>query len=72
LSVPTEKFIASIGAIARGRFDCPTYPQQNLPADDWALLARAGVTLPAVEFLKADIAGVRGEFGLLGTGVLDG
>ena len=28
--------------------------------------------MPAVEFLKADIAGVWGELGLLGTGVLDG
>ena len=34
LSIPTEEFIANIGAIARDRFDCQTYPQQNLPADD--------------------------------------
>ena len=34
--------MANIGAIARDRFDCLTYPQQNLPADDRALLVRAG------------------------------
>ena len=48
LSVPTEEFIANIGPIARDRFDCQTYPQQNLPADDWALLVQAGVMLPAL------------------------
>ena len=48
LSLPTREFIAGIEAVARSRFDCKTYPQQNLPADDWALLVRAGVMLPAI------------------------
>jgi alkylation response protein AidB-like acyl-CoA dehydrogenase len=48
LSLPTDEFIARIDAIARSHFDCKTYPQQNLPADDWALLVRAGVLLPAL------------------------
>jgi alkylation response protein AidB-like acyl-CoA dehydrogenase len=47
LSLPTDEFIAGIKAVA-SRFDCATYPQQNLPADDWALLVRAGVLLPAL------------------------
>jgi alkylation response protein AidB-like acyl-CoA dehydrogenase len=47
LSLSTNEFIAGIEAIAP-RFDCATYPQRNLPADDWALLVRAGVLLPAL------------------------
>ncbi|MFA1551131.1 acyl-CoA dehydrogenase family protein [Actinomadura chokoriensis] len=43
----TNEFIAGIEAIAR-RFDTATYPQQNLPADDWTLLTRAGVLLPTL------------------------
>jgi alkylation response protein AidB-like acyl-CoA dehydrogenase len=48
LSLSTDEFIANIAAVAESRFDCQTYPQQNLPADDWALLVRAGVMLPAI------------------------
>jgi alkylation response protein AidB-like acyl-CoA dehydrogenase len=48
LSLPTDEFIANIAVVARSRFDCTSYPQQNLPADDWALLVRAGVMLPAL------------------------
>jgi alkylation response protein AidB-like acyl-CoA dehydrogenase len=48
LSLPTDEFVARIDAVARSRFDCKTYPQQNLPADDWALLVQAGVLLPAL------------------------
>jgi alkylation response protein AidB-like acyl-CoA dehydrogenase len=47
LSLSTNAFIAGIEAAAR-RFDTATYPQQNLPADDWTLLTRAGVLLPTL------------------------
>ncbi len=47
LSLPTDEFIAGIETVAR-RFDSATYPQQNLPADDWTLLTRAGVLLPTL------------------------
>ncbi len=47
LSLSTNDFIAGIEAIAP-RFDTATYPQQNLPADDWTLLTRAGVLLPTL------------------------
>lgn len=48
LSLSTEEFIANIAAVAKSRFDCKTYPQQNLPTEDWALLVKAGVLLPAL------------------------
>jgi alkylation response protein AidB-like acyl-CoA dehydrogenase len=48
LSLSTEEFLANIEALAKSRFDCRTYPQQMLPLEDWALLARAGVMLPAL------------------------
>lgn len=54
LSLSTDEFIENIDAVARSRFDCKTYPQQSLPADDWALLVKAGVMLPA---LPADFGG---------------
>jgi alkylation response protein AidB-like acyl-CoA dehydrogenase len=47
LSLSTNEFIAGIETVA-SKFDSATYPQQNLPADDWALLVRAGVLLPAL------------------------
>ncbi|WP_344260410.1 acyl-CoA dehydrogenase family protein [Actinomadura napierensis] len=47
LSLSTNAFIAGIEGVAR-RFDTATYPQQNLPADDWTLLTRAGVLLPTL------------------------
>ncbi|MCW2888906.1 MAG: hypothetical protein QOE54_4032 [Streptosporangiaceae bacterium] len=47
LSLSTNEFIAGIEAVAP-RFDSATYPQQNLPSDDWTLLTRAGVLLPAL------------------------
>jgi alkylation response protein AidB-like acyl-CoA dehydrogenase len=47
LSLSTDEFLAGVEAVAP-RFDCATYPQQNLPADDWAMLVRAGVLLPAL------------------------
>jgi alkylation response protein AidB-like acyl-CoA dehydrogenase len=46
-SLSTDEFLAGVEAVA-SRFDCATYPQQNLPADDWAMLVRAGVLLPAL------------------------
>ncbi|GGM52293.1 hypothetical protein GCM10012275_24070 [Longimycelium tulufanense] len=48
LSLSTEEFIGNIEAVARSRFDCGIYPQQNLPAQDWAILVKAGVLLPAL------------------------
>ncbi|SFD46469.1 acyl-CoA dehydrogenase family protein [Streptomyces aidingensis] len=48
LSAPTDRFLAGIAELARTRFDCQTYPLQQLPADDWARLVRAGVLLPAL------------------------
>ncbi|MGH3451786.1 MAG: acyl-CoA dehydrogenase family protein [Haloechinothrix sp.] len=48
LSLPTDEFIANIDAVAKTRLDCRTYPQQNLPAEDWGLLVKAGVLLPAL------------------------
>jgi alkylation response protein AidB-like acyl-CoA dehydrogenase len=48
LSLSTDDFIAGIDKVARLHFDCQTYPQQNLSPDDWALLVRAGVFLPAL------------------------
>jgi alkylation response protein AidB-like acyl-CoA dehydrogenase len=47
LSLSTDEFIAGVDSVA-SRFDCASYPRQNLPADDWALLVRAGVLLPAL------------------------
>jgi alkylation response protein AidB-like acyl-CoA dehydrogenase len=47
LSLSTNEFIAGIDAVA-SKFDSATYPQQNLHADDWALLVRSGVLLPAL------------------------
>jgi alkylation response protein AidB-like acyl-CoA dehydrogenase len=46
-SPTTSEFIAGISEIAP-RFDTASYPQQNLPADDWTLLTRAGVLLPTL------------------------
>ncbi len=46
-SLSTDEFLAGVEAVA-SRFDCATYPQQNLPADDWAMLVRAGVLLPSL------------------------
>jgi alkylation response protein AidB-like acyl-CoA dehydrogenase len=43
----TNEFIAGIESVA-SKFDSATYPQQNLPADDWALLVGSGVLLPAL------------------------
>ncbi len=47
LYLSTNDFIAGIKAVA-SRFDTASYPQQNLPADDWTLLTRAGVLLPTL------------------------
>jgi alkylation response protein AidB-like acyl-CoA dehydrogenase len=47
LSLSTNEFIAGIEAAA-SRFDCAIYPQENMPADDWALLVKAGVLLPTL------------------------
>ncbi|HEY0542248.1 MAG TPA: acyl-CoA dehydrogenase family protein [Actinoallomurus sp.] len=47
LSLSTNEFIAGIESVA-SKFDSATYPQQNLPADDWALLVGAGVLLPSL------------------------
>ncbi|MEV0193677.1 acyl-CoA dehydrogenase family protein [Kitasatospora purpeofusca] len=46
-SLSTEEFIAGIEAAAV-RFDAATYPQRELPAQDWAVLTRAGVLLPVL------------------------
>lgn len=47
LSLSTNEFMNGIEAVA-SKFDSATYPQQNLPADDWALLVSSGVLLPAL------------------------
>lgn len=47
LSLPTDEFIKGIEAVAT-RFDSATYPQRNLPADDWSLLVKSGVLLPVL------------------------
>lgn len=47
LSLPTHEFMAGIESVA-AKFDSATYPQQNLPADDWSLLVQAGVLLPTL------------------------
>jgi alkylation response protein AidB-like acyl-CoA dehydrogenase len=47
LSLSTNEFIAGIEAVA-SKFDSASYPQKNLPADDWALLVESGVLLPAL------------------------
>ncbi|GLY86118.1 acyl-CoA dehydrogenase family protein [Actinoallomurus iriomotensis] len=47
LSLSTDDFIAGVEAVA-SKFDSATYPQQNLPADDWALLVGSGVLLPTL------------------------
>jgi alkylation response protein AidB-like acyl-CoA dehydrogenase len=47
LSLSTNEFIAGIEAVA-SKFDSRTYPQQNLHADDWALLVGSGVLLPTL------------------------
>jgi alkylation response protein AidB-like acyl-CoA dehydrogenase len=47
LSLSTNEFIAGIEAIAP-KFDSATYPQENIPADDWTLLVESGVLLPAL------------------------
>ncbi|TDB94419.1 acyl-CoA dehydrogenase family protein [Actinomadura sp. 7K534] len=47
LSLSTDEFIAGIDAVA-SKFDSAAYPQQYLPAEDWALLVRAGVLLPTL------------------------
>jgi alkylation response protein AidB-like acyl-CoA dehydrogenase len=47
LSLSTNEFISGIEAVA-AKFDSATYPQENLPADDWALLVGSGVLLPSL------------------------
>jgi alkylation response protein AidB-like acyl-CoA dehydrogenase len=46
-SLSTNEFIAGIESVAP-KFDSATYPQQNLPSDDWALLVGSGVLLPVL------------------------
>ncbi|MFG2913729.1 acyl-CoA dehydrogenase family protein [Kitasatospora sp. NPDC048298] len=46
-SLSTEEFIAGVEAAA-ARFDAATYPQRELPAEDWAVLTEAGVLLPVL------------------------
>ncbi|MDR3083670.1 MAG: acyl-CoA/acyl-ACP dehydrogenase, partial [Streptomyces sp.] len=46
-SLSTEEFIADVAATA-ARFDAATYPQRELPAEDWAALTKAGVLLPVL------------------------
>jgi alkylation response protein AidB-like acyl-CoA dehydrogenase len=48
LSLSTDDFIVGIADVTRSHFDSQDYPQQNLLADDWARLVRAGVLLPAL------------------------
>src|SRR4051812_1909506 len=42
VTLEASEFIAGIEAVA-SKFDSASYPQQNLPADDWALLVGSGV-----------------------------
>lgn len=46
-SLPTPEFLDGIDTVA-SKFDSAHYPQHNLPADDWALLVKAGVRLPVL------------------------
>lgn len=46
-SLSTDDFIAGIEQIAP-KFDSATYPQENLPPDDWALCVQSGVLLPTI------------------------
>jgi alkylation response protein AidB-like acyl-CoA dehydrogenase len=46
-SLSTEEFIAGVEAAAK-HFDAATYPQREMPADDWAVLTEAGVLLPVL------------------------
>ncbi|MEU6967048.1 acyl-CoA dehydrogenase family protein [Kitasatospora aureofaciens] len=46
-SLSTEEFIAGVEAAAV-RFDAATYPQRELPAEDWVGLTGAGVLLPVL------------------------
>ncbi|MEU8760062.1 acyl-CoA dehydrogenase family protein [Streptomyces sp. NPDC048659] len=41
------EFLAGVEEAAE-RFDAATYPQRELPAEDWAVLTRAGVLLPVL------------------------
>ena len=47
LSLSTHDFLNGIEAVA-SKFDSASYPHQNLPADDWALLVGNGVLLPTL------------------------
>ncbi|TDC62953.1 acyl-CoA dehydrogenase [Actinomadura sp. GC306] len=47
LSLSTDEFITGIDEAA-SRFDAAAYPQQYLPAEDWARLVKAGVLLPTL------------------------
>ncbi|MFJ4190491.1 acyl-CoA dehydrogenase family protein [Kitasatospora sp. NPDC089509] len=47
VALSTEEFIAGVEAAA-ARFDAATYPQRELPAEDWAVLTEAGVLLPVL------------------------
>ena len=44
LSLSTDEFITGIDEAA-SRFDAAAYPQQYLPAEDWARLVKAGVKI---------------------------
>lgn len=46
-SLPTDDFIAGIETLA-AKFDSATYPQENLPLDDWALCVQNGILLPTL------------------------
>ncbi|MBD0688216.1 acyl-CoA dehydrogenase family protein [Streptomyces sp. CBMA123] len=46
-SLSTEEFIAGVEAAAV-RFDAATYPQRELPAEDWLGLTGVGVLLPVL------------------------
>lgn len=47
LSLPSQEFTVGMEAVA-AQFDSATYPQQNLPADDWTQPVKSGVLLPAL------------------------
>ena len=47
LSLTMDEFMAGIEAVAP-KFDSAIYPQEDLPADDWALCVGGGVLLPTI------------------------
>ncbi|MEU8542103.1 acyl-CoA dehydrogenase family protein [Streptomyces sp. NPDC048717] len=46
-ALPSEEFLAGVEEAA-AHFDAASYPQRQMPAEDWAVLTGAGVLLPVL------------------------